>query len=78
MPITTAPRELPWYRSKIIVGSLVALVCLVANKLGIANLAAADQVQLVDLILTIVGGLGGGTALVSRVTQKHAPQITGA
>lgn len=75
--IAKHPPTLPWYRSKIIVGTLVALASLLAQKLGLAALAPADQRDIVDIVLTLTGAAGGGTALVSRLAQKHAPKITG-
>lgn len=59
----------PWWASRGIWGSLVAIVAsLVAlashNKV---NILPADQDQLVTLIMTIAGAVGGGVALYGRI-----------
>lgn len=75
MPIDTSPATLPWYKSKVIIGALVAIFATLAQRFGIASLAPDDQADLIDLILTLVGAAGGGTALIARVTQRYAPAI---
>lgn len=78
MPLDLSPESLPWYRSKIIVGSIVSILATVAGATGIVGqISAADQQTIVDAIVTGVGLVGSLAALVARLTQKHAPPIAG-
>jgi hypothetical protein len=72
------PKRLPWWKSKVIMGWLAALLSLIASRSGlVAALAPADQAQLASDLFELIGFLaGGGTAVGARILQKHAPPIT--
>ena len=55
----------PWYRSKTIWGSLIAIL---AALLGVwdVRVSPADQARLVELVVEAAGALGGLLALVGR------------
>ena len=59
------PHTKPWYRSKTVWGSLIAILAAV---LGIwdVRIDADDQARLVELIVQATGALGGLVALVGR------------
>ncbi len=77
MNINTAPDTLPWYKSKIMLGNIVAVVCLVGTGFGLfAAISPEGQAGLVEDILTIVGAGGAITSAIARITQKFAPAIT--
>lgn len=55
----------PWYVSKTVWGSVVAIL---ASVLGLwdFDMSAADQDRLVDMIVQLIGTAGGVLALVGR------------
>ena len=59
------PHTKPWYRSKTVWGSLIAILAAV---LGIwdVRIDADEQARLVELIVQATGALGGLVALVGR------------
>jgi hypothetical protein len=77
MTINDTPEKLPFYKSKIMLGSIVAVICLVGTQFGLfAEIAPEGQAAIVEDILTVVGAIGGITAAVARVTQRFVPPIT--
>lgn len=56
----------PWWQSRAIIGSLVAIFAVVARLLGY-NLANADELALIEAITTIAGVAGSVVALYGRV-----------
>ena len=63
----------PWYLSKTVWGSLVAILAALAGIFDV-DLDAADQARAVDMIVQAIGALGGLIALVGRfrATQRIA------
>ena len=69
--------NMPWYKSKIIVGALLAVLAQILSGTGaIAVVTPDDQARLADLIVQLVGAVGAILALGARLTQKRAPSIT--
>lgn len=59
--------EKPWYLSKGVIGGLVAVLASLAGLLNY-TIGSADQTQLVDLITAAAGLIGGGVAIVGRIS----------
>lgn len=55
----------PWYASKTVWGSLVAIVAAVLG-LWDVDISSADQSRAVEMIVQLIGALGGLIALVGR------------
>lgn len=74
----TVPAEaIPWYKSRIILGVALSLICNVLVISGLTGEVTADtQQQLLDVVITLVGGAGDLYAIMQRITQKTAPVIT--
>lgn len=71
------PTAMPWYRSKIIIGAAVSISLKLLVVFGLIDeIAPTDQAELIELIALLVSAIGDTVALGSRVTQKHAPEIT--
>lgn len=78
MPQHFVPASMPWYKSKVIIGAAVAVIANLAVHFGlVAAMTPADQQQIVDLLVTILGAAGGVTAIGARLAQKSAPKISG-
>lgn len=70
-------RSMPWWRSRIIVGSLVAMVAAILRQTGLAHSIAPDDVaQWTDWILLLTSLAGGGVAVHGRIDQETTPKIT--
>jgi hypothetical protein len=70
------PTELPWYRSKIIVGAIISLITKLLVITGVLDSTFNDE-ALTDGILLVVGVVADLFIGYQRVTQKAAPAITG-
>lgn len=71
------PTELPWYKSKVIMGVIISVLSKILFATGvIGELAPADQAQLADILVLVIGGIGDLVAVGARVVQKEAPKIT--
>lgn len=69
--------EMPWWRSKIIVGALLSIVTKLLVATGLTSeFSDADSQQLTDIVILLIGGVGDLVAIGSRVKQKEAPAIT--
>lgn len=72
------PRTMPWWRSRVIVGSLVSASAVVLARSGLTHdIAPDDLAAWTDLVLTILSLLGAGLAVHSRIDQDTAPRIIG-
>lgn len=73
---TETPRAIPWYKSKIIVGVMVSLLCkvLVASGL-VGEVSSAAQQQVLEALMTVLGGVGDMWAIWQRLKQTSAPAI---
>lgn len=72
------PRSMPWWRSRVIVGSLVAMVAAILRQTGLVHAIAPEAVtQWTDWILLLTSLVGGGVAVHGRIDQDTAPKITG-
>lgn len=60
----------PWYLSKTVWGSLIAILAALAGLFDI-DLSPADQARAVDLVVQAIGALGGLVALVGRFRATH-------
>ncbi len=56
----------PWYKSKGIMGSLIAVLAVLAGFFGI-DIGGAEQAELVDLVTAIVGTGGAALAFIGRI-----------
>jgi hypothetical protein len=59
--------EKPWYLSKTIWGSLVAIAAAIASAFGMP-LGGDLQAQLVEALLQVAGAVGGLVAIYGRLT----------
>lgn len=57
-----------WYQSKTMWGAIVAMLAMALKQFGFADIAAADQQELTNMIMTGVGLFGGGLAMYGRAT----------
>lgn len=71
-------RTMPWWRSRIIVGSLVSAGAAILSRTGLVHdIAPHDLAAWTDLALTLLSVLGAGVAVHSRIDQETTPKITG-
>jgi len=76
--VTDAPETLPWWRSRIIVGAIVSAACKLLFIAGLSGeIAPEDERQLADAAVLIIGIVADAVAVQARLSQKHAPTITG-
>lgn len=74
---TLPPATLPWWRSRVIVGALVSVLCKLLFAFGITSeIAEEDERQLADAALLTMGIVGDAVAIRARLVQEHAPPIT--
>lgn len=69
--------EMPWYKSKIIVGAAISMlgkVLVVSGLIGEFTPENADA--LTNTIILVISGIGDLMAFGARITQKSAPSIT--
>lgn len=75
----TANAELPslaWWKSKVFVGGVIAVLATLAQKFGLVSALTPDgQDKIADIIVALLQGGGGLMAALSRLTQKAAPPI---
>ena len=69
------PEQLPWYKSKIIIGALVSIIMKVLVATGVLGTALDDK-AVTDAALLIIGGVADMYVIYHRTTQKAAPTIT--
>ena len=60
----------PWYLSKTVWGSLIAILAALAGLFDV-ELTPDDQARAVDLVVQALGALGGLVALVGRFFATH-------
>lgn len=75
------PDQIPWYRSKIIVGVVTAVVAQIAARVQSKyhidfTVYGITADQLTAMALDGVSAIGAALALHGRATQKAAPAIT--
>lgn len=71
------PAELPWWKSKVIIGAAVSILAKVLVASGvIEQVSPEDSEALASAIVTVIGVAGDMMAIGSRVSQKYAPKIT--
>lgn len=70
------PDNLPWYRSKIIIGAIISVITKLLVITGVLDATFNDE-ALTDGVLLVVGVLADLFIGYQRVTQKAAPAITG-
>jgi len=59
----------PWYMSRTVWGALVAIAASIGGAFGIM-ITQADQVEIADTMLQIVGAVGGFLALYGRLSAQ--------
>jgi hypothetical protein len=59
-----------WYYSRTVWGALVAILASLAHFAGV-GVAAAEEAEMVDLIVTAAGALGGIVALAGRLAARR-------
>jgi hypothetical protein len=70
-------RNMPWYRSRVIVGALVAAFATILERTGLVrDIAPNDLAVWTDFALTLLGVIGAGMTVQGRLTQDIAPRIT--
>lgn len=70
MTTNTSDTAKPWYQSKTIIGSFVAVGSGVAAAFGIA-LTPDDQTAIVDVVVAVGASVGGLLAIYGRVKAKQ-------
>ncbi|WP_454848759.1 hypothetical protein [Rhizobium binxianense] len=60
-----------WYSSKTIWGALISVGASLAQAVGI-DIGAAEQAQIADSLVAIVGAVGGLLAIYGRLTANSA------
>lgn len=72
------PRSMPWWRSRVIVSTLVAMAAAILQQSGLVHDIAPDRLaQWTDWALLVGSLVSGGVAIHSRIDQETAPKITG-
>lgn len=72
------PRTMPWWRSRIIIGSLISAGAVVLERTGLVHdIAPNEMAAWTDLALTVLTVLGAAWAVHSRIDQETAPKIIG-
>ena len=59
----------PWYLSRTVWGALVAIAASIGGAFGVM-ITQADQVEIADTVLQIVGAVGGVLALYGRLSAQ--------
>jgi len=59
----------PWYMSRTVWGALVAIAASIGGAFGLA-ITEADQTEIADSVLQVVGALGGVLALYGRLSAE--------
>lgn len=78
MALNTYPETLPWYRSHVIVGALLAIVLQIANAFGLIEAVSPDvQAEIADKVVNGLTAIFGLYVIWGRTSQKAAPPITG-
>lgn len=77
----TPPDAMPWYRSKIIVGILTAVLVQVLARLKAQyhidfSLYGVTADQAAETVLDVISAIAASIALHGRVSQKAAPPIS--
>ena len=71
------PVEMPWWKSRVIIGALLSAVLKLVAAFGVAVDFTGEQEQAIVTILALIGSLVGDfIAARARVEQKHAPAIS--
>lgn len=69
--------EMPWYKSKVIVGALISMIAKLLVVSGLVNeFSPEDSETLTNTIVLVISGVGDLMAFFARVVQKRAPAIT--
>lgn len=59
-----------WYQSRTVWGALIAILASLANAAGL-EVSAGDEGELVDLMVSAVGTIGGLIALYGRISARR-------
>lgn len=71
------PANMPWYKSRILVGVLLSAALKALVLLGVTGeVAAADEAAWLDIALLVASFVGDALAAQGRLTQTAAPTIT--
>lgn len=71
------PAQMPWYKSRVIVGALVSILMKLLVLSGLTGEVSEQETQqVIDLALTLIGAAGDLVAIGARVRQRHVPKIT--
>ncbi len=74
--VNAALPSFPFWKSKIFVGAVIALLATLAQQFGLVSAVTPDgQDKIADIIVAVLQGGGGLLAAISRLTQKAAPPI---
>lgn len=65
MPLTEMTATKPWYQSKTVWGSLIAVIAAILGVWDV-RIAPAEQARVVELIVQLTGAFGGLVALIGR------------
>ena len=69
--------NLPWYKSKILVGAMISMLGKVLVLSGVIGVFAPEDADaLTNTIVLLASGVGDLMAFGARLTQKAAPEIT--
>lgn len=70
------PDNLPWYKSKVIVGAMISMIAKLAVVSGLVNeVSPEDSETLTNTVVLVISGVGDLMAFFARITQKAAPPI---
>ena len=74
---TPAPTDMPWYRSRVMIGALLSAVLKLVAALGVTVEVTDEQTQAIVTVLVLLGSLVGDyIAAKARVVQTSAPPLT--
>jgi len=66
--------EKPWYKSKGVIGGIVAVLAAIGSAFKL-NIDAGAQAQVTEIVLTVIGAVGGAIGVYGRV--KATSKIKG-
>jgi hypothetical protein len=68
---------MPFYQSKVIMGSIVSVLCFLAVATGLVDeVSDADEEQLTNIAVGAAGVIAQLVAIIARLRQRSAPAIT--
>lgn len=69
------PDNMPWYKSRIVIGAVISVLMKLLVLTGILDTAFNEE-AVTDAVLLVIGGIADLWIMKERFTQKAAPTLT--